>query len=121
MIWICVAIGVFFIIILSFGFYFILKKIPKSITTITENRNNSITPSDLELAISRGMKTALQEMEYEKEMEREYIKKSKRKNSDLGVYSSIEKDRVVTSSGGNLIPFGLSDEEKDALEMFYQD
>ena len=38
-----------------------------------------------------------------------------------GLYSTSPKDEPVRKSGGNLIPYGLSQNEKRILEMFYSD
>jgi len=43
------------------------------------------------------------------------------KSENLGVYVSSENDVFVRKSDGNLVPFGLSDEEKKTLDMFYSD
>ena len=35
------------------------------------------------------------------------------------IYSSFPKDEPVRNSGGNLVPYGLTEAEKEALEMFF--
>lgn len=50
------------------------------------------------------------------------IIKGKYKNNEKfpeTIYSSNQKDNIVRKSDGDLIPFNLSDREKDLLNMFY--
>ena len=94
--------------------------------TLKYFRKSSITSDKIEVKISGknitsevirdGVKSALQEMSFEKEQEKIHNKKMNRPEQ---VYSSVPQDSPVKRSGGNLVPYGLSEEEKTTLEMFY--
>lgn len=78
--------------------------------------------SSIERAVREGMKSAIRELENEKQIQKEIEATLKRKDEDMGVYASTDDgESPVKRSGGNLVPFGLSDEEKRVLEMFYND
>ena len=64
-----------------------------------------------------GVKNAIREISYEDELEKSLQKK---KFAAEQVYSSSPKDEPVRHSGGNLVPYGLTDSEKTVLEMFYE-
>jgi hypothetical protein len=66
--------------------------------------------------IRDGVKSAIQEIAYEEEQERIHDKKMK--NPDH-IISTTQQDEPVRKSGGNLIPYGLTDSERTVLEMFY--
>lgn len=66
--------------------------------------------------IRDGVKDAIREIAFEDEQEKLILKKHR---SAEHVYSSSPKDEPVRKSGGNLVPFGLTEEEKIVLEMFY--
>ena len=68
--------------------------------------------------IRDGFKDAIKELEFEKEKEKENRNMFKNPES---MYSSTPQDEPVRHSGGNLIPFGLTESEKASLEMFYGD
>lgn len=104
------------VIILGVGIYFILKKfpIPQPDKPIIESQNKNITAE----MVRDGVKAALQEVDYEKEQEKSFHNHNKIKFSE-SIYTSHPKDVPVTKSGGNLVPYGLSDEDKVVLEMFY--
>lgn len=84
------------------------------------------TPEKIEVKVSgknitsevirEGVKSALQEVEYEKEQEKIIDRKMRRPER---AYSSVPQDEPVRRSGGNLVPYGLTEDEKTALEMFY--
>ena len=42
------------------------------------------------------------------------------KNPDH-MYSTTPQDEPVRKSGGNLVPYGLTEDEKALIEMFYSD
>jgi len=78
--------------------------------------------ASIERAVRDGMKSAIREMETEKQIKKEIEDTLKRNNEGMGVYANIdEHDTPVKQSGGNLVPFGLSSEEKRILEMFFSD
>jgi len=105
--------------------YFMLKRLSKPIIIekIVEKRIiDKFSDSSIERAVREGMKSALREMESEKDYENEMLASQKNANENMGIYtSSDENDEPVKRSGGNLVPFGLNDEEKKVLEMFYRD
>jgi succinyl-CoA synthetase beta subunit len=116
-----VIFGILFeVVILIGGVYLVLK--------LTKSKPQSITPEKIQVNVSGkiitsevvrdGVKSALQEIENEKEFEKSL--RDKMKTSER-VYSSSESDVVVRNSGGDLIPFNLSNEEKEVLNMFYND
>jgi hypothetical protein len=89
-------------------------------------RKSSITSDKIEVKVSGksitsdvirdGVKSALQEMAYEEKQEKIHDKKMR---APERMYSTSPQDEPVRRSGGNLVPYGLSDSEKAALEMFY--
>jgi uncharacterized protein YneF (UPF0154 family) len=107
------------LIVLVGGVYFTLKYFHK-----TKSPNH---PIEVKVAsrnitsevIRDGVKSALQEVAYEKEQEKIFEKKRRQPDH---VYSTLEKqDELVKHSGGNLVPFNLTESEKELLEMFYGD
>jgi hypothetical protein len=48
----------------------------------------------------------------------EKIIEKKTKNPDH-IYSTTQRDEPVRKSGGNYVPYGLTESEKTILEMFY--
>ena len=66
--------------------------------------------------IRDGFKDAIREIAYEDEQEKLIQKKNREAEQ---VYSSYPKDEPVRKSDGNLIPYGLTESEKEVLEMFY--
>lgn len=97
--------------------YFLYRNFPKNTTPIIEKvierRDN------IESSVHDGIKSAIQELEYEKEQKRIFFEKSKRSKNAMGIYSSCESSSPIEHSGGELIPFGLSENEKDILRQFY--
>lgn len=87
-----IAIVLLELIVLVGGIYFILRYLSKLKSQITQDK----------------IKTNLQEKIIEK----------KTKNPDY-IYSTSQQDEPVKRSGGNLVPYGLTKEEKTTLEMFY--
>lgn len=88
--------------------YFIIKLIRKKETS-----------SNLEISVKEGVKSALKELEIKKKTEEEIIQKFKNdQNSMIGVFSSKDTTEEPINTK-ELIPFGLSDSEKEVLRMFY--
>lgn len=94
--------------------YFHLKPINDKIQVKVDNK---IINSDV---IRDGVKSAIQEIIYENEQEKILTKKMRRPES-FYINNNSSNDRPVKRSGGNLIPFNMTDEEKSVLEMFYSD
>jgi hypothetical protein len=104
------------LIVLVGGVYLGLKYFQKS-STISDKIEVKVSGKNITSDVIRdGVKSALQEMAFEKEQEKIHDKKMNRPEN---VYSSVPQDSPVKRSGGNLVPYGLSEEEKIALEMFY--
>ena len=109
------------LVIVIGGIFYILKYLSKLKIPITSDKiqvnlvggSGKVITSD---TIRDGVKSAFQEMEYEKEQEKVFYQKNK---SAGAVYSSIPKDSPVKNSGGNLVPYNLSDDDKRLVEMFY--
>jgi hypothetical protein len=102
--------------------YFMLKRFSKPIIIEKERIVEKPPSSYMERAVREGMKSAIRELESEKEIEKEIMDKLKNVDKNMGIYASTDSsDGPVKRSGGNLIPFGLSEEEKRLLEMFYND
>lgn len=104
------------LIVLVGGVYLTLKYFRKSPIT-SDKIEVKVSGKNITSDVIRdGVKSALQEMAFEKEQEKIHDKKMNRPEN---VYSSVPQDTPVRRSGGNLVPYGLSDDEKAALEMFY--
>ena len=84
---------IFNLTIFGIGFYLINKKFSKLI-----NKKNSNV----------------------KKLKSKFYKKPILKNN-LGIYSSGEKDVKIENSNGDLVPYGMSNHEKELLNMFYND
>ena len=97
------------LIVLVGGIYFILKYFSKINTPVISNSN--IT-SDI---IRDGVKSAIQEITYEEEQEKLFEKKMRTPDH---IYSTIQHDEPVISDG-DLVPYGLTTQEKATLDMFY--
>ena len=65
--------------------------------------------------IRDGVKDAIREIAFEDEQQKQMEQKQRVAES---IYSSFPKDEPVRNSGGNLVPYGLTEAEKEALEMF---
>lgn len=120
MFWLYLSIIV--VVLLSLGtlFFVLLRRLSKP--SIIERVVEKSSASSIERAVREGMKSAVRELENEKQIQKEIEATLKRNNEDMGVYASTDDSEVpVKRSGGNLVPFGLSDEEKKVLEVFYND
>lgn len=65
-----------------------------------------------------GVKDAIREISIEEEQRRSFEKKRRLPES---VHHTGQQENRVPRSGGNLIPYGLTDQEKELLDMFYED
>ena len=104
------------LIVLVGGVYLCLKYFRKTPTTPDKIEVKVTGKSITSEVIRDGVKEAIREISFEDEQERLIAKKNK--TPDV-VYSSTQQDEPVRKSGGNLIPYGLTESEKIALEMFY--
>lgn len=102
--------------------YFMLKRLSQPIIVERERIVEKQSSVTMEQAVREGMKAAIREMESEKQIEKEIMDKLKRNNENMGMYASTDgSDEPVKHSGGNLVPFGLTEKEKHILNMFYSD
>ena len=105
MLWISIILLEF--IIIGVIAYFLVKLIKKKESKI-----------NIERSVKEGMKSAIKELEEEKNQEEELMKLLKSKNTAIGIFSS--NDRVEEPiNTTDLIPANLTDSEKDILRMFY--
>jgi hypothetical protein len=104
------------LIVLVGGIYLCLKYFRK-VTPTPDKIEVKVTGRNITSEVIRdGVKEAIREISFEDEQERIIAEKNKTPES---VYSSVEHDTPVRKSGGNLIPYGLTESEREALEMFY--
>ena len=95
--------------------YFLVKKLrhPTIIEKIVEKSDDRINFAE---DVRDGVKEAIRDISYEEEQMKLVQKKNR---SQEGVYSTTMVDDTPIKSGGELIPFNLSDKDKDLLRMFY--
>jgi len=104
------------LIVLVGGIYLTLKYFHK-FPTISDKIETGISNKNITSDIIRdGVKSALQEITYEQEK----IRDRKIKSPEY-IYSTTPQDEIVRNSGGELIPFNLSEKDKELLNMFYND
>jgi predicted Holliday junction resolvase-like endonuclease len=122
MFWLYLGIILASVSVMGIILYFMLKRLSQPIIIEKERVIEKQSSVTMERAVREGMKSAIREMESEKQIQKEIDARLKRKDEDMGVYASTDdSDAPVKRSGGNLVPFGLSDEEKKILNMFYND
>lgn len=110
------AVILFQIILIIYGSNLLLKKLNNNASNKIQVKveGNSINSE----IIRDGIKSAIQELAQEKEQDEWFIKKHRQSEQ---IYSNVANDVPVKHSGGYLVPFNLTDEEKTILEMFYKD
>jgi len=104
------------VIIIGGAIYYIINRLTKEkpeVKVHVTEKNVSISSA----VIRDGVKSALREIQYEDERKKMETTTSRKPS---GVYST-NRPQEVTNSGGELIPFNLSDEDKKLLNMFYND
>jgi hypothetical protein len=122
MFWLYLVIILVLVSVMGVILYFMLKRLSQPIIIEKERIVEKQSSVTMERAVREGMKSAIREMESEKQIEKEIVDKLKRNNENMGVYASTDgSDESVKHSGGNLVPFGLTEEEKHLLNMFYRD
>ena len=104
------------LIILAGAIYFIINRLTKEKPQVKVHITDKNTPIS-SAVIRDGVKSALREIQYEDERKL-MEKQSHRRPENIILTSNTEE---VVNSHGELIPFGLSDEEKKLLNMFYND
>ena len=111
---ILVIIQIIILGIIAYFLYRFISKPQKDIEVKLMEREISSIAED----VRDGVKTALQEYNYEEEQTRIMEKKLRPPGN---VYDSSTVPEPEIKSKGELIPFGLSDKEKEILRMFYND
>ena len=87
---------------------------------INFNKHKQEKPSINSNIIRDGVKSAIQEIEEENEIKEDMkIDHRNKMRFSERVYSNIPSDSPIKHSDGDLIPFDLSQEDKDLLNMFY--
>ena len=76
---------------------------------------------NIEGSVKDGVKSAIKELKQEDEEEELLMRSIDRKNQGIGVFSSNNTGEEPIRSGGELIPVGLNDSEKEILRMFYNE
>jgi len=89
------------------------KKIPSTPNKIEVRVTDRAITSEV---IRDGVKSAIREITYEDEQEQLFEKK---RRAPEQVYSSASQEEEPIESGGELIPFDLTEREKASLRMFY--
>ena len=97
------------LIVLLVGAYFFIKYFYK----VKSSSDNSITPD----VIRDGVKSALREINYEEQDDK--LNKSRMEPPNYVYSTATHNDEFIKESGGDLIPFGLTDKERETLRMFY--
>ena len=104
------------LIVLVGGVYLCLKYFRKTPAT-PDKIEVKITGRNITSEVVRdGVKDAIREIAYEDDQEKILEKKRKTPES---VYSSVSQKEPVIDSGGELIPFDLTEKEKESLRLFY--
>lgn len=75
---------------------------------------------DIEKGVREGVKSAIKELEEEKEQRELLMEKLDEQHLPDRMMSSIPDEETIRS-GGELIPFNISDGEKELLRMFYNE
>ena len=103
------------LIVLVGGIYLIFKYFKKISNTPNKIKIKIIERTTSE-TIHGGVKSAIREITYEDEQEKLFEKKRKVPEQ---IYSSISQKKEHIDSGGELIPFDLTEKERESLKLFY--
>ena len=79
-------------------------------------------PVKLKVPEVTNIESLLSEIEKRKQSAISEIERRKHKkvvNPEMIYSSGMQKERPVKRSGGDLVPYGLNDSEREILEMFY--
>ena len=104
------------LIVLVGGIYVIVKYFKKISTTPGKVEVKVTGKSITSKVIRDGVKDAIREIAYEDEQERLFEKKRRVAEK---IYNSAEAEELPIESGGELIPFDISDNEREILRQFY--
>lgn len=66
-----------------------------------------------------NIESTLKEIQIRKELEFKKLKNKKTILPEMIYISGLQKERPIKRSDGDLIPYGLSDRDREILEMFY--
>lgn len=104
------------LIVLVGGIYIIVRYF-KKISTSPDKVEIKVTERAITSEVIRdGVKSAIREITYEDEQERLFEKKRRVAEK---IYNSAEAEELPIESGGELIPFDISDSEREILRQFY--
>ena len=109
----------FLFVIIVLGLIILSSIISIPLWIIVRLLKNNSHKSDIEKEVKEGFKSAVKELEYEKDQNEELMESIQKNDKGIGIFSSVDSEEQPIHSGGELIPFGLSDSEKDILRMFY--
>ncbi len=103
------------LIVLVGGVYLFFKLFRETVTHDKVEVNVSGRNITSEV-VRDGVKDAIREIAFEDEQQK-LIEKKKRVPEK--VYSSSDQEELPINSGGELIPFDLTEKEKESLRLFY--
>ena len=86
---------------------------PTTVDKIEVKVTNKIITSDV---IRDGVKDAIREISYEEDQK---LLMEKKRRVPNGIYSNTSQENPPIESGGELIPFDITDGERELLRMFY--
>jgi hypothetical protein len=120
--WLLTIILLELIVVLVIG-YFIVKRLtskPKQIPCAPQIVDAKMDNYAIERAVQNGVVSAIKQIDADKIREKNIIESARRENSVGNVYTTTDpSDEPVKYSGGNLVPFNLSESEKEVLNMFF--
>jgi hypothetical protein len=113
------------IVILGIG-YFIVKRLTSKPTEVHHHNHMEEDPTldkyAVERAVRDGVISAIKQLDVEKEQDRYISESSRRERASGGVYMIGDRsDEPAKKAGGNLVPFNLNEQEKEILNMFYNE
>lgn len=110
------------IVVLGIG-YFVVKKLtdkPKEVIKHLPPQESPIDNYAIQRAVQNGVISAIKELDANKAREKYIVESAKRERAQGGVYMIGDgSDEPVKRAGGNLVPFNLTEQEKETLNMFY--
>jgi hypothetical protein len=115
--WLYIIVSIHSIEILTVLFLVVKKLYSKQSTPQIIVKNEI---GDIQDSVKDGVKSAIKELEYEKEEGELLMQSISRENQGMGVFSSIKEEDPIDTHG-ELIPNNLTDSEKDILRMFYNE
>jgi len=112
------------IVVLGIG-YFIVKKLtskPKEVVKFAPPQEPIVDSYAIERAVQKGVISAIKEIDTDKAREKHIKDTARRERAQGSVYMTPDgSDEPVKRAGGNLVPFNLTESEKEILNMFYDE